>query len=395
MRRPPHAPDIYRSDTVPQVLKERLSKAEGHINATDRKLWMDPDRGLWSARQAVARLSEAWLHLRGFLPELPAAGRSLSSELTRARIDALIRQAGASQLVSAWQEMASVEAAIRALFLAELDRPSQPTKARIEAHCRYIQLLRDMRDAVVNEIAECCVRMRPISHAALRRAIFDALGSESIFDALHWNGAVPDPAIAVRHVSDEVRACLDEVIERDYLDLSVRQDVLYSDLLGTGELAPKAAICSETAFERMASVVTFDFVGRVPLHALEVVGRWEPGACLAALHRLARLVRPNPDGNGGRTTLQWAGLACYHTHSRAPGELPAIDFSGKRKRTLSDEIEAVVHSSFIANVPSPDAASSPKVETFAFDRMALTPSGDGAVTAILIEFSAFPSDPSG
>ena len=47
----------------PTSPKERLKKTLGHINATERKLWHDTDRGLWSAKQAKARLAEAWLWL--------------------------------------------------------------------------------------------------------------------------------------------------------------------------------------------------------------------------------------------------------------------------------------------------------------------------------------------
>jgi hypothetical protein len=50
---------------LPEELKARLEKADGHINAAGRKLWYETDRGFWSGDQAKARLAEAWLWLRG------------------------------------------------------------------------------------------------------------------------------------------------------------------------------------------------------------------------------------------------------------------------------------------------------------------------------------------
>jgi hypothetical protein len=46
-----------------QALLERIEKADGHINAAERKLWHETDRGLWSARQAKARIGEVWMWL--------------------------------------------------------------------------------------------------------------------------------------------------------------------------------------------------------------------------------------------------------------------------------------------------------------------------------------------
>ena len=44
-----------KAGTIPDFAKGRLNKARGHINATERWLWRDTDRGLWSAKQAKAR----------------------------------------------------------------------------------------------------------------------------------------------------------------------------------------------------------------------------------------------------------------------------------------------------------------------------------------------------
>ncbi|MCG6941612.1 MAG: hypothetical protein LJE69_10220 [Thiohalocapsa sp.] len=46
--------ELPQGAALRQALLERLVKADGHINAAERKLWHDTDRGLWSARQAKA-----------------------------------------------------------------------------------------------------------------------------------------------------------------------------------------------------------------------------------------------------------------------------------------------------------------------------------------------------
>lgn len=47
-----------------QICLQRLDWAYGHINAIERKLWYDTDRGVWSANQAKARIAEILLWLR-------------------------------------------------------------------------------------------------------------------------------------------------------------------------------------------------------------------------------------------------------------------------------------------------------------------------------------------
>lgn len=54
-----------------QVCLQRLDRAHGHINAIERKLWYDTDRGVWSANQAKARIAEILLWLRDGPNEIP------------------------------------------------------------------------------------------------------------------------------------------------------------------------------------------------------------------------------------------------------------------------------------------------------------------------------------
>ncbi len=53
-----------------QACLQRLDWAHGHINAIERKLWYDTDRGVWSANQAKARIAEILLWLRDGLNEI-------------------------------------------------------------------------------------------------------------------------------------------------------------------------------------------------------------------------------------------------------------------------------------------------------------------------------------
>lgn len=70
-----------------QALLHRLQKADGHINAAERKLWHETDRALWSAHQAQARVAEVWLGLVGSYEELPALERYLSKDVMHMRLE--------------------------------------------------------------------------------------------------------------------------------------------------------------------------------------------------------------------------------------------------------------------------------------------------------------------
>ena len=65
---------------------QRLEKAGGHVNAVDRYLWADKERGIWSGNQAKARIIEVFHMLsdgpdpRGGDDPFPEVGRYLSRE---------------------------------------------------------------------------------------------------------------------------------------------------------------------------------------------------------------------------------------------------------------------------------------------------------------------------
>lgn len=383
---------LHRSDDVSQAFKERFSKAEGHINAADRKLWRETERGFWSGRQAIARIAEAWLHLEGLLAELPALDRYLPADLMQGRIDTLVQHLRPGLVYDAWQEITQAEAAIHAHPFSEGRNLFGPAiRPHVARKNRYVGGLYSLRDAVAAEIVGRYVRLRPITHAALNDAILDALWSESLFDALHMDGAVPDSAFAARRVAEEISAKFEAVADREYLDLSIRQDMPYSQVhLFAGGPSLAEAMSDESGLSQStASLVTFDRGGNRLLHVLEVYGRWERSLCLEALGRLARLLPSHHGSDVERGHVQWAGIAIYHTHVAGPEEMPAFDLDGGP--SLGDEIKTVVESAFSKDVPAHDKRLIPNVETFSFDRWAFRPGlGDGSLTGALIQFNALP-----
>ena len=150
---PMHPPS--RAAGIPAELKDRLSKADGHINAAERRLWMETERGLWSAHQAVARIAEVWLKIEGHVAELPKVERYLPSEVKRSRIEALEEGAGSGPLGDAWTEQATAEAAIRAEPFTS--RPWWEDRASLEAGLerkhRYLDAIRNLQRVVEDSVA--------------------------------------------------------------------------------------------------------------------------------------------------------------------------------------------------------------------------------------------------
>lgn len=139
---------------IPADLTERVVKAEGHINAAERRLWNETERGLWSGHQAVARLAEAWLKLHGEIPELPALEKYLPRELMQDRIDAFAKAEKPPPLAACFADVLDAEGAI----LAEpFSQPSAEERADLEAGLvrqgRYIGGLRNLVRCVEDEIA--------------------------------------------------------------------------------------------------------------------------------------------------------------------------------------------------------------------------------------------------
>ena len=150
---------------VPDFAKERLRKALGHINATERKLWHDTDRGLWSAKQTKAQLAEAWLWLEDGT-EFPPIERHLAREVVQARLEAFEKAPMSVAVRAAWAEVGTAEQAILKAKFPLLNSPmTNPQQEALEAGLarkhRYLNALRDLERGVEDVIAERFVDLRP------------------------------------------------------------------------------------------------------------------------------------------------------------------------------------------------------------------------------------------
>ncbi len=148
-------------EQIPAELTERMTKADGHINAAERRLWYETDRALWSGHQAVARLAEAWFKLQGQIQDLPPLEKYLPRDLMADRIDAFAKAVKAPALAACFQDILEAEAAV----LAEpFSQPPDEDRAGLEAglarQYRYIGGLRDLVRLVEDEIAARHVTLR-------------------------------------------------------------------------------------------------------------------------------------------------------------------------------------------------------------------------------------------
>ena len=151
--------------TIPDFAKVRLKKALGHINATERKLWHDTDRGLWSARQAKARVAEAWLWLEDGA-EYPPVERYLAREVVHARLEAFERAPMSDAVKTAWTEVGAAEQAILETGFPSLKSPIKGLKrealeAGLTRKHRYLGALRDLVRRVEDMVAERFVDLCP------------------------------------------------------------------------------------------------------------------------------------------------------------------------------------------------------------------------------------------
>lgn len=151
--------------TIPDFARERLEKALGHINATERKLWHDTDRGLWSARQAKARVAEAWLSLEDGA-EYPPVERYLAREVVHARLEAFERAPMSDAVEAAWTEVRAAEQAILETGFPSLKSPIKGLKrealeAGLTRKHRYLDALRDLVRRVEDMVAERFVDLCP------------------------------------------------------------------------------------------------------------------------------------------------------------------------------------------------------------------------------------------
>ena len=156
---------ITPTGEVPDFAKERLKKALGHINATERRLWHDTDRGLWSARQAKARVAEVWLWLEDGT-EYPPLERYLAREVVQVRLEAFENAPMSEAVKAAWTEMEAAEQAILEAGFPSLKSPLQGLKRdALEAgqarKYRYLDALRSLVRDVEDMVAERFVDLRP------------------------------------------------------------------------------------------------------------------------------------------------------------------------------------------------------------------------------------------
>lgn len=110
---PAEADQAWIPDRIPVDVAERLHRAMGHRNATDRYLWNDIGRGLWSAMQARARLAEVWLLLVGRGDDLPAVTNKQSSEDCEQRFAEFVAADPPQHVLEAWTTVVELESKLR------------------------------------------------------------------------------------------------------------------------------------------------------------------------------------------------------------------------------------------------------------------------------------------
>jgi len=142
-------------------LIERLLKAERHIEAAERRLWKETERGLWSGRQAMARVAEVWLRFQGQLDSLLPPERYLPSELLQETLVVLEGAAIGTPLAARLQEIAAAEAAIlREPFSRLPNPPRDELRAGLARKYRYLDALRGLVQEVEDAIADRYVTLR-------------------------------------------------------------------------------------------------------------------------------------------------------------------------------------------------------------------------------------------
>lgn len=150
---------------VPDYARDRLSKVRGHLNASERKLESDPDRGLWSARQAKAQLAEVWIWLNDGT-EFEFAERHLSREATEERLAAFAETPMTEAVRLAWSEVASAEHAIVTAGFTNLgstltNEERQALTAGLARKAAYFDALRKLAGAVEAVLAQRYIDLAP------------------------------------------------------------------------------------------------------------------------------------------------------------------------------------------------------------------------------------------
>lgn len=146
---------------IPEDLTERLSKADGHLNAADRRLWDETERAMWSAHQAVARLAEVWFRLDGSRDALPLVEKYLPREAMAGLLADFTPACENGPLAAAWRDVTAAEAAILAEPLDEVDRDIKDAlEAGRARKGQYLAALRGLKHAVEKRVAERYITLR-------------------------------------------------------------------------------------------------------------------------------------------------------------------------------------------------------------------------------------------
>lgn len=152
---------MLHSGPIPAELTERLLRAERHINAVERRLWKETERGLWSGHQAMARAAEAWFRLHGQLDSLLPPERYLPREVLQERLEALERAAPGTPLEARLAEIHAAEAAILAEPYRNLPiLPPDELRAGLARKHRYLDALHGLVEEVEEAIANRYLTLR-------------------------------------------------------------------------------------------------------------------------------------------------------------------------------------------------------------------------------------------
>lgn len=149
--------------TILDACLQWCDKAHGHINAIERKLWHDINRGIWSANQAKARSAEILLFLRDSPREIPVIERYIHKdklpELLKALEDIFPSYA-------VLQEVNESEAAILAepfpiLGLGSMNHEERlALNSGIARQYRYIKALWGLLEVTEEAVAERFLALR-------------------------------------------------------------------------------------------------------------------------------------------------------------------------------------------------------------------------------------------
>ena len=151
---------------LPEVVAERLRKANRHINTVFHKRRNKNDDWIRAGEQAKARLAEAWLWLHDGGREHPPLERRLARDVVRRRLEAFQRAPKSDLMASAWQEVETIERAGRGMAptlfpdkTGSEDR--QVTEKNQAGKDDYVDALRQVQRIVEDVVAERFLDLQP------------------------------------------------------------------------------------------------------------------------------------------------------------------------------------------------------------------------------------------